>query len=170
MRTNFILRGVGISLFYAKEIGINISLFYAYLINVILDIFDCPLTTIFRDHHQCDTGIQYQLEDKIMDLLVDLAALHVALKEERNFNDILLFLFVYRLIGLIIFFITKDEKVLFYFPHFFSVAYLFFFFLEEFDIEFNQEAQAVFVILLFLKLTQEYILHMKGGFRKILKI
>lgn len=152
-KVNFFIRGAGLSAFFVPDV----SLFWVYVANVVLDVTDCR----FRiTGEKCMGGIDYQMKDKVMDVLLDLTALHAALKEEHDFNNILTFLFIHRLVGVILFLWKRDDSYLFFFPNLFSIFYLFFFFLEEYDIEFNNTALYVLIGMIIGKMVQEYILHM----------
>ena len=151
---NFFIRGAGLTVFLVPDV----SLFWAYVANVILDSTDCR----FRiDGTKCIGDVNYQLEDKVMDLLMDLVALHTALKEERDFNNVLIFTYMFRLVGCILFLITKDDSILFFFPNLFSIFFLFFFFLEEYDLEFDNNTFWILIAMIIGKMIQEYILHIK---------
>ena len=102
---------------------------------MILDLTDCPTGTftglLSGKPERCDTGIEsYQIPDKMMDIIVDLAALHVIIRKDsvlsENEKNLFIFLFTMRFIGVVLFILSKDEKWLIVFPHFFSVTLLYF--------------------------------------------
>ncbi len=175
----FLLRGAGIPLLYIEQI----PLFWSFLFNsIILDLSDCPLGTftglLSGKPERCDTGFDYQLQDKTMDVLVDLAALNVLLKDNRltkEEKDFFILLFTLRLLGVIMYFITKDEKWLIIFPHFFQIVFLYRYAFETFDFlsEFNPwSSPAIWWLigLLVLKVIQEIIWHKTKKFPGIGKL
>lgn len=170
-RRTWIPRAVGIALFYVEAI----PLFWAYIINFILDFTDCPIGTytgLARGKpEKCDSGIEsYQIPDKIMDTIVDLAALNIMVKEEspltQSEKNFFIFLFVIRFIGVLLFIYTKDEKWLIVFPHFFSITLLYRFAFETFEPLKDKNPWAksniwILIVLYILKFGQEILWHKK---------
>lgn len=163
----FALRAGGIALFYVDRI----PLFWSYLANQILDLTDCPAGTftglLEGKPEKCDTGPDYQIPDKVFDVIVDLAALTVLMKDENlslNEQKVFTVLFALRLIGVILYFFSKDERWLIVFPHFFSITLLYRYAFETFDFLKGKDPWAppyiYFIIAAyFLKFGQEIVWH-----------
>lgn len=107
---------------------------------------------------------KYHLEDKILDTYLLLIMGYVAFKWKstlaKNFS---LFLLGYRMVGAVLFEITKQQSILFLFPNLFE--FFFFYYLVYLKIfkkdPFVKVSSLIIpsVILLIIKLIQEYILH-----------
>jgi len=122
--------------------------FWAYLINALLDMADGP---IYKHFIKVDTK-KAQLQDKVLDLWLYTTAIftifntypglasgspragHLSFSAKGGWASgptyFLLFLYLYRLAGQIVFFITKNKRLLVYFPNFFENFFFFFTFLD----------------------------------------
>ncbi len=167
---NFEYRAAGLLFFYFPEVyNGKLSPFYPYVLNTILDLTDCPFDVVWGRlkkgnifDAECNTGLySYQIPDKIFDILVDTAALHIALRNPKPFTNILVYTYILRLIGFIIFMITKNDKVFIFFPHLFQVFYVYFYAVEEFNIDVSETNTINLILLVLGKITHELTLHGK---------
>ena len=107
---------------------------------------------------------EYQLHDKMADLISYILILHYLYKHKILDNDKLIDLAIllgYRLIGDLIFFIQKNRKVLFYFPNIFEMLALFWVILQDTN---NTAIKNSYHMLLIIAITliktyHEYFLH-----------
>ncbi len=106
---------------------------------------------------------QYQIHDKIADLLGYCIIMYYLYKKEifpMNKLIVLFGLLIYRLIGDIIFFVQKNRKVLFYFPNIFEMLALYWAILYDIQKEPGKGADTLIIIAIVLfKTYHEYFLH-----------
>lgn len=109
--------------------------------------------------------ITYQKIDKLLDFYFYAVSFFV-FTGTRLARYVFLFLIVWRFVGVLILFVRGNEGLLVYFPNAvepFFVIYVLGFFLPAFRKCFQVPTIIVFVIILLLvKLGQEYIMHRKG--------
>jgi len=101
-----------------------------------------------------------QVIDKALDLwfyCIAYAALPLLPPSSMNF---LTATFILRLVGQLVFFATKDRRVLLFFPNFFEVTFLFVFILKGIDGNFA-EYLPLLGVLYVGKIVHEYVLHHK---------
>ena len=141
---------------------IHIPLFFKVILIMISDFFDncIPLRRIFPDWINPNTEM-YQISDKITDLVTYYILFLYLFRSqylERKENLILFILLLYRSIGEIIFFITKERKFLIFFPNFFlEVSFMF---IGMKYVNLSKKYLPFFIILIIIwKLVQEYYLH-----------
>ena len=147
---------------------LNVSLFYKYLLVNFMDFIDSrprnsnTLLYPFMSNSEYDPNdINYQIKDKIIDSIISFILLVYLLQKnylQKKQNDILIFLFVFRMIGIYLFFQKKDRSFLIYFPNFFMEIMLLFIAIKEFSIDVKYLPSFVLFTLL-LKLLQEMYLH-----------
>ena len=115
-------------------------------------------------------GDYYNIPDKINDLISNWSFL-IYLKRKKildNFDiNILRAVLLNRSFGLFLYFFKKskilrklkiDKNIFFYFPDFFSIFSLYFLILKIYD---KKKRKGVILLLVFLKFTHEYYLHIK---------
>lgn len=141
---------------------IHIPLFFKVVIITISDFFDnsIPLRRVFPDWIDPNTEI-YQISDKITDLITYFILLFYLFQIkylERKKNLILFVFLFYRLIGEIIFFVTKERKVLVFFPNFFLEFSLLFIGMKYFNIS-KKFLPFLTILVIIWKILQEYYLH-----------
>lgn len=141
---------------------IHIPLFFKVILIMISDFFDncIPLRIMFPDWIDPNTEM-YQISDKITDLLTYYILFIYLFRSqylERKENLILFLLLLYRSIGEIIFFITKERKFLIFFPNFFlEVSFMF---IGMKYVNLSKKYLPFFIILIIIwKIIQEYYLH-----------
>ncbi len=102
--------------------------FIAYLLNAFLDMADGPI----YKHFLKINPQKAQLIDKILDLWLYTTAIIFSLFSNYllPITYYLLFLYLYRLIGQIVYFVTRNKRLLVYFPNFFENFFFFFTFLD----------------------------------------
>jgi len=98
--------------------------FLAYLVNAVLDMADGPI----HKHILKIDPPKAQLIDKILDLWLYTTAITFSLSSNYllPITYYLLFLYFYRLIGQCVYFITRNKRLLVYFPNFFENFFFFF--------------------------------------------
>lgn len=105
----------------------------------------------------------YQPLDKVLDLFyLSLEAFIATTFKNSLMKKTLLCLYAYRIIGIIIFEVTKSSVVLFIFPNIFEIIYIFYLFLVKLfrkDIFKLKLLVIIFITLLISKLFHEYLLH-----------
>jgi len=160
-----------------------IPIFVRLLIISFLDVIDCSgkkkkngestfnsILGKYNDPKFCLRNT-YQTIDKINDQFISFFILLFILKFtsiNNNWKLFIIFLFIYRLIGLFLFFATKNTKLLIFFPNFFLEFTILYFFIDYFPI--LKPYQLYFYFILFiLKCFQEYEIHV-NGFRNWTKI
>ena len=104
----------------------------------------------------------YQQLDKILDCFYLLTFLLVSRRWDKTTKNILLGLFVYRIIGMVLFEIFSQREILFFFPNFFEFAFIFFAYKYQFN-AFNNITRsnklAIITIIGGFKIIHEYVLH-----------
>jgi hypothetical protein len=104
----------------------------------------------------------YQHFDKVLDQVYMLTFLLVALSWQGVPRKIAVCLFAYRMVGNVVFLLTESRPVLLFFPNLFEFWFLFVAGVSHFRPNFNYSRRNVIVVLVLLlavKLTQEYVLH-----------
>lgn len=135
--------------------------------SIILSIFLDAIDAEFA--HYVVSKKQYQLIDKLLDLWGYVFELIFALIY-LNYKIFLLFLFLWRMIGTVIFYLIKNRKIFFIFANYFENFFLVIFISKYFDVKTN--INLLFFIAFLTKLFQEWFLHIsQKSFREdILKI
>lgn len=144
---------------------LNVSLFYKYLLVNFMDFIDSrPRNSnilILSNSEYDPNDIDYQIKDKIIDSIISFILLLYLLKKnylQKKKNNVLIFLFVFRMIGIYLFIQNKDRSFLIYFPNFFTEIMLLFIAMKEFSIDVKYLPSFV-VFTLLMKLLQEMYLH-----------
>ena len=134
------------------------------IVVVALDALDCdvPLRVLnlYDDPHFCKT-LEYQVTDKLVDSIT--YTIMVRWVREQNIipkhqYNIVSMLLVYRLIGVLVMFVTRQPRVLCYFPNLFEVVLLVFISSHEFKLSHSVQT-VLLVISMGAKMVQEYFLH-----------
>lgn len=113
----------------------RLSPFWTYLFNwIVLDTqdfryIDCG---VFNMKSDCGNHDEYTRLDKSLDLWVDTLALLKAYIDQVSFLPWLVVSYLYRLIGIIGYFKTNNHTWFVWFPHFFSVLFLWFYGTREY--------------------------------------
>ena len=147
---------------------LNVSLFYKYLLVNFMDFIDSRprnsntlIHPLMSNSEYDPNDINYQIKDKIIDSIISFILLLYLLKKNyllKKQNNVLIFLFVFRMIGIYLFIQNKDRSFLIYFPNFFMEIMLLFIAMKEFSI--NVKYLPSFVVFtLLMKLLQEMYLH-----------
>jgi hypothetical protein len=131
------------------------------LLSMLLDVNDWNLLPLYtpEDH------IRYQNWDRIMDMWIWLVALvMVRTWKDKASRNLAFGFFGFRMIGMIIFFLTQDRRFLFFFPNFFDnflVMYLGYVRIFKRDILFETSLDALVILPLLIipKTIHEYFLH-----------
>jgi len=102
----------------------------------------------------------YQFLDKFLDLFYIAYFLIIALRWEKLLRNISILLFVFRILGFVLFEFFQNRLILFIFPNVFEFWFLgiTLLFLLKSNIT-NRKIIIVLVITTLLKMIQEYILH-----------
>ena len=156
--------------------------FWAYLINILLDFTDCNVKNYLQFYKKKIANIiditlknplnlpnhpklicpdpNYVYIDKVWDTALITVAMVVSLIYWKPFTPILLIFYIYRMIGHVIYFKTGNRNAMVYFPSFFDVLYLIFYFLDYFHLQLNNVFLLVIIFMGFIgKLYIEYKLH-----------
>src|SRR5688572_15029124 len=116
---------------------------------IVLDYIDFDLIRWFFPEYLEN----YQLIDKWLDLYYLLFEIYiVTLWKDLLYKRIVSGLFILRLVGVILFEVTQNHQLLFIFPNFFEVAFLYY-------LIFKGRWPATLVLAFIWKLWQEYYLH-----------
>lgn len=132
----------------------------AILINLFLDMLDGEFAS-----RKALTQEEYEVIDKIIDLWWYSVVLIYALVVYGVYSRIFLLLYIYRFVGEIAYFITRKRIVLFYFPNLFENTFLLVFFYRYFtslNLFDSRYLYTYISVAFFLKLFQEYILHINN--------
>lgn len=109
------------------------------------------------------TLMQYEITDKVLDTWWYFVALAYSGSFMPQFFLILLPLFIYRLAGVVLFFLRRERKILFFFPAFIENVFLLFFFSLYFQsLNFLTEGNNLYFSLLVVslfKIGQEFWVH-----------
>jgi len=138
--------------------------FIAYLINTLFDMADGPV----HKHILKLKPETAQLLDKVFDLWLYTAAVTAAATTSYQLpaTNYLIILYFYRLTGQIVFFATKNKRLLVYFPNLFENFFFLFTFLDL--ISANQLLKkpifllGSIIILVGFKISHEVSLHYRG--------
>jgi len=135
---------------------------------MLLEKIDCSPKTypytgpmFSKDTSICKT-MKYQKYDKIADTICYTLILMFLLEHECTSNQLLVALFIYRLVGTCLFLNTDDKKYLIYFPNFFLETSLALMALKNFP-ELKIYKQQIFIIVFAFKILQENYLHGSSG-------
>jgi len=140
---------------FASLIVFKFNFFGAILVILIdfSDLFMMNLITL--------GGVRnYQFLDKFLDLFYIAYFLIIALRWEKLLRNISILLFVFRILGFVLFEFFQNRLILFIFPNVFEFWFLgiTLLFLLKSNIT-NRKIIIVLVVTTLLKMTQEYILH-----------
>ena len=155
-------------LFFTKT-----SLFTKILFIYIVDIIDYnPIVgKLLYNNSKYTETYTYDKYDKISDTISYIflfVLIYLNNKIPLNYKYILLFLLIFRIIGVVLFLSNQDSKYLFYFPNLFlEFSFLFTLIFEQKNIKMN--TPFVFFVTVILKILQEYFMHYDKTIRKILK-
>lgn len=143
--------------------SLNIPIFVKILLIMATDFIDCDIPRYifgYKNWVNCSKNL-YQKTDKITDTICYALLLIYILKNgnlSTNYNNLIILLFIYRLIGLYLFLISSNRLYLFYFPNFFLEICLGLMIINYYPILKNYEITIILFIILY-KIVQEYILH-----------
>lgn len=126
------------------------------LLSIFLDMSDWDLINFQTDQDY----IIYQSWDKALDLyFLSLAAITVFTWKNRLAKKISISLYLYRGLGVILFFLTSNRGLLFFFPNFLEVFFVFFLLVPLF----TKKATLTFTSILLLtvpKVIHEFFVHL----------
>ena len=143
--------------------SLNIPIFVKILLIMATDFIDCDIPRYifgYKNWVNCSKNL-YQKTDKITDTICYALLLIYILKNgnlSTNYTNLIILLFIYRLIGLYLFLISSNRLYLFYFPNFFLEICLGLMIINYYPILKNYEITIILFIILY-KIVQEYILH-----------
>jgi hypothetical protein len=141
----------------------NIPIFIKILLIILADFIDCDIPRYifgYKNWVNCNENL-YQKTDKITDTICYVLLLIYILKNANlstNYNNLIILLFIYRLIGLYLFLINSNRVYLFYFPNFFLEICLGLMIINYYPILDNFKIIIILFIII-LKIIQEYYLH-----------
>jgi len=126
------------------------DVFWGYFLTTLFDYLD---SYVFREKAKMSWHT-YQFVDKAIDLIPYSIMLVVSIQ-----SDVFLFLlilFIYRLVGEILFFTTKKTWYLVLFPNFFNVSFALFIVLQEIGIDFRVVSLKHLIFLFYIYFFQLY--------------
>lgn len=141
---------------------LKIPIYTKIILLMLTDSIDCS-----RKHEEflnewidCNSNV-YQVTDKIVDTLCYTILLFYILRNgslSSYNNNLLKYLFIFRLVGVFLFLIKNNREYLFYFPNFFLEISLGLMLINKFRILDNYKTIIISAIIV-LKIMQEYYLH-----------
>ena len=141
---------------------LKIPIYTKIILLMLTDSIDCS-----RKHEEflnewinCNSNI-YQVTDKIVDTLCYTILLFYILRNgtlSSYNNNLLKYLFIFRLVGVFLFLIKDNREYLFYFPNFFLEISLGLMLINKFKTLDNYKTIIISTIII-LKVMQEYYLH-----------
>ena len=141
---------------------LKIPIYTKIILLMLTDSIDCS-----RKHEEflnewinCNSNV-YQVTDKIVDTLCYTILLFYVLRNgslSSYNNNLLKYLFIFRLVGVFLFLIKNNREYLFYFPNFFLEISLGLVLINKFKILDNYKTIIISAIII-LKIMQEYYLH-----------
>lgn len=140
--------------------ALDIPLYCKILLIMVSDSLDCKIPKILFGQTSC-RNMKYQLSDKITDTICYSILLYYTINHgglSKNENCMLFILFIYRVIGTIIFIIKRDRKYLFYFPNFFLEITLGLMVIKH-HTNLKKCKKEIMIIIILYKIAQEYIMH-----------
>lgn len=146
---------------------LNIPIFTKIILIYICDKLDCSPDSItftgplfIKNINICRT-LFYQKSDKITDTICYTLLLIYILDKgglSKNYNYLIILLFLYRLVGVYLFLIKNNRKFLFYFPNFFLEICLGLMIICYFPILKNFK-EIIILIIIVSKIIIEYNMH-----------
>lgn len=142
---------------------LDIPLYCKIILIIIADDLDSkiPILLFGRTNWVNSRNMIYQISDKITDTICYSILLYYTINHgglSKNENCILFILFIYRVIGTIIFITKKDRKYLFYFPNFFLEITLGLMVIKH-HTNLKKYKKEIMILIILYKITQEYIMH-----------
>lgn len=167
MKSHILKRKLLISLFIRIILTLlilfffNIPLYCKILFIILTDFIDCDIPRLlfgFNNWINCRTEF-YQKTDKITDIICYFILLCYIIKYyNSNYIFTIIILFIFRLIGTILFIIKNDRKYLFYFPNFFLEITFGIILIKDIP-EFNNYKWIIIINIIIYKILMEYYLH-----------
>lgn len=135
------------------------SIFVWPLLSIILSVFLDLIDADFA--HKIMSKKLYQLIDKNLDLWWFINIIIYVFINIPEYKIYLLFLFIYRLIGQLIYYFSKNRKVLLFFPNFFEWVFILIFFGKNYfpSILEGKIYVLILIIIFIVKIFQEWFLH-----------
>ena len=139
-----------------------IPLFYKIILIILLEEFDYTIPKKLLKIDWFDSSnINYHIYDKIGDkICYSILLLYIIQNKifSKSYNNILICLLIFRIIGTILFILKKNRHYLFYFPNFFLEITLAFSGLKHFALN-NSVRNLMIPIIVPLKIIHEYFMH-----------
>lgn len=134
---------------------------FGILLSILADLYDWKFVKVVNDSELAF----YQNWDKVLDIYYQTIIFLVIFKfKDSLFKKTAVFLFIYRLIGLALFYLTQNRQFLFFFPNIFEnfvIFYLIYNLFSKGEILFHSKKMLVFVIsnIATFKLIHEFLMH-----------
>lgn len=137
--------------------------------SIIIDIYENKKGIFYKLIKQNDnysisneTYNYYEKGDKILDIITNIFIIKLLydLKIPKNQFLIILFLFIYRLIGIILFFKTNSNKYFIYFINYFEFYVIIYLISKKLKFTYST-THILYIISFILKIIQEVYLHSK---------
>lgn len=139
----------------------NFSLLHKVILIILTDFFDCDIPRfLFKKWINCKSYI-YQRSDKITDIISYLMLMiYIYNHAELTplWKNIILGLFVFRVIGVFLFLTTNNRRFLFYFPNFFLEIVVGLALMEKFK-SLQKYQTPLMIGIVCYKILQEYYMH-----------
>ena len=151
----------------------KVPLHFKIIIVILLDLLDCSFLhhqlNLYQNNYFCHNE-PYLTTDKITDIIVEMMILYYISTNSSFDKKILLFLFIFRLIGLFMYVKTKNERFLFYFPNFVIWYIIYISIVENTSLlKTNKQKKITLSLLIIIKIIQEFYLHYDSAFTNKLK-
>jgi hypothetical protein len=137
-------------------VGTSFPIHIKFIITIFLDVVDCDVGKILNLYTDgfCQT-LPYQTCDKISDTIISSIVLYYLYTNALLPNNklyLVMFLLVFRIVGVTMFLLTYQRKYLFFFPNLYEIITLVFLI--------NSEHESKLILSgILLKLAQEYRIH-----------
>jgi len=138
---------------------------------MILDFLDCDIVrSLYKNKDFCNTE-SYQIQDKIVDSMCYALILLYIVMDGEKFTTLeiqfIVFLFLYRMVGVVLFVLYTNRSYLFYFPNFFLEITLALTIIHKYQSFVNYKIIIICAVM-FYKVLTEYIQHYnKSIYKKI---
>jgi len=144
---------------FALRILVAPLIFIWPLLSIILSVFLDLIDADFA--HRIMSKKQYQFFDKNLDLWFYINIMIFSCINYPDYKIYLFILFIYRLTGQLIYYISKNRGVLLFFPNFFECMFLLIFFGINYYPSILRGQTFLFILLIIfaIKIFQEWFLH-----------
>lgn len=152
-------------IFKLESVSFYMKILYFYFVDTILD---CTVPIFLHGKHPINDKLcqscEYLFIDKISDTICYIFLLNYIYNSkeiDKKYIIVLLYLFLFRLLGTIISLQKREKRVLSFFPNFFLEMSVLFYILTHYKIV-NKYKIWLILLVIVLKVFQEYLMHYKN--------